>query len=81
MHLDTASLYGCGEDDARQAVRIVTQTIGRLIVSNTQDRYIAAQPATLAEDYLSLPAAPGLTIVGDALCLVADRPGGDRRPA
>ncbi len=53
-----------------EAVRIVTQTDGKLIVSNTQDKSLSRlNPTTLAEeDYLLLPAAaPGLNIVGDTV--------------
>ncbi len=69
--LDAASLAPRMQRTMRgEAVRIVTQTDGRLIVSNTQDKSLSRlNPTTLAEeDYLSLPAAaPGLTIVGDTL--------------
>ncbi|TXC69576.1 YncE family protein [Sphingomonas ginsenosidivorax] len=53
-----------------EAVRIVTQADGRLIVSNVADKSLSRlDPVTLAEqDRLSLGAgAPGLTLVGETL--------------
>lgn len=67
--LDATSLAPRRQRTMRsEAVRIVTQTDGKLIVSNTQDNSLSRlNPTTLAEeDYLPLPAAaPGLNIVGD----------------
>lgn len=69
--LDAATLEERARRPLRgEAVRIVTQADGRLIVSNTADKSLSRlDPATLVEqDRLSLDAAaPGLNLAGETL--------------